>query len=250
MVTSSRTWPTARQSSRRARLRSPTRSRRTRTGATASQSRRQDVIFTLTTIMNPKNDVAGRAGYDDISRVKAIELQDVKLTFRSRTRRGSALRRAVRRSPEARPPGQGLQRDLEHEREQPDHRQADRQRSLHPRDYTKGQSMTMVRNPKFYGPRPKIDKIVFRFITNTDSEIQAIKGGEVDAIYPQPQLQLGDLRRTSRAQGPLERRCDVRAHRLQRRQEGLRAGEGSVVPAGVRIFDRPHCTREAALPAR
>ena len=57
--------------------------------------------------------------------------------------------------------------------------------------------MTMVRNPKFYGPQPKIDKIVFRFITNTDSEIQAIKGGEVDAIYPQPQLQLGDLRKTS-----------------------------------------------------
>jgi peptide/nickel transport system substrate-binding protein len=55
----------------------------------------------------------------------------------------------------------------------------------------------MVRNPKYYGKQPKIGKIVFRFITNTDSEIQAIKGGEVDAIYPQPQLQLGDLRRTS-----------------------------------------------------
>ena len=35
---------------------------------------------------------------------------------------------------------------------------------------------------------------MFRFITNTNSEIQAIRAGEVDAIYPQPQLALADLR--------------------------------------------------------
>jgi peptide/nickel transport system substrate-binding protein len=35
---------------------------------------------------------------------------------------------------------------------------------------------------------------VFRFITNTNSEIQAIRSGEVDAIYPQPQLALADLK--------------------------------------------------------
>ena len=35
---------------------------------------------------------------------------------------------------------------------------------------------------------------MFRFITNTNSEIQAIRSGEVDAIYPQPQLALADLR--------------------------------------------------------
>jgi ABC-type transport system substrate-binding protein len=36
-----------------------------------------------------------------------------------------------------------------------------------------------------------------RFITNTPSEIQAIRSGEVDAIYPQPQLALADLRNQS-----------------------------------------------------
>src|SRR5262249_48590005 len=40
----------------------------------------------------------------------------------------------------------------------------------------------------------KLDSIVFRFITNTNSEIQAIRSGEVDAIYPQPQLALADLK--------------------------------------------------------
>jgi peptide/nickel transport system substrate-binding protein len=60
--------------------------------------------------------------------------------------------------------------------------------------YTKGQSIVMVRNSTFFGKKPSLDKITFVFRTNTDTEIQAIRGGEVDAIYPQPQLQLAALR--------------------------------------------------------
>jgi peptide/nickel transport system substrate-binding protein len=52
----------------------------------------------------------------------------------------------------------------------------------------------MVRNPYFWGHRPALDKLTFVFRTNTDTEIQAIRGGEVDAIYPQPQLQLAALK--------------------------------------------------------
>jgi peptide/nickel transport system substrate-binding protein len=52
----------------------------------------------------------------------------------------------------------------------------------------------MVRNSTFFGRKPKLDRITFVFRTNTDTEIQAIRGGEVDAIYPQPQLQLAALR--------------------------------------------------------
>ncbi len=64
-------------------------------------------------------------------------------------------------------------------------------------NYTKGQSMTFTANPKWWGPhKPYLSKVVFVFRTNTDTEIQAIRGGEVDAIYPQPQLQLVDLKGT------------------------------------------------------
>ncbi len=64
-------------------------------------------------------------------------------------------------------------------------------------EYSRGQSITMLRNPRWWGKKPAVDRIVFRFITNTDSEIQAMRGGEVDAIYPQPQLQLASLLRQS-----------------------------------------------------
>ena len=61
--------------------------------------------------------------------------------------------------------------------------------------FDRGAGITLSRNNRgWYGPKAKLDSIVFRFITNTNSEIQAIKSGEVDAIYPQPQLALADLR--------------------------------------------------------
>jgi peptide/nickel transport system substrate-binding protein len=61
--------------------------------------------------------------------------------------------------------------------------------------FDRGSGITLSRNNRgWYGPKAKLDSIVFRFITNTNSEIQAIRSGEVDAIYPQPQLALADLR--------------------------------------------------------
>jgi len=61
--------------------------------------------------------------------------------------------------------------------------------------FDRGSGITLTRNPRaWHGKRAKLDSIVFRFITNTNSEIQAIRSGEVDAIYPQPQLALADLR--------------------------------------------------------
>jgi peptide/nickel transport system substrate-binding protein len=64
--------------------------------------------------------------------------------------------------------------------------------------FDRGSGVTLSRNPRgWHGKRAKLDSIVFRFITNTNSEIQAIRSGEVDAIYPQPQLALADLRNQS-----------------------------------------------------
>jgi peptide/nickel transport system substrate-binding protein len=61
--------------------------------------------------------------------------------------------------------------------------------------FDRGAGITLQRNPRgWYGRKPKLDSIVFRFITNTNSEIQAMRSGEVDAIYPQPQLALAELR--------------------------------------------------------
>jgi peptide/nickel transport system substrate-binding protein len=53
--------------------------------------------------------------------------------------------------------------------------------------WNKGADLTLVPNAKYWGKKPKLDKVVFKFITDTAAEFQAFKAGQVDAIAPQPQ---------------------------------------------------------------
>jgi peptide/nickel transport system substrate-binding protein len=61
-------------------------------------------------------------------------------------------------------------------------------------NYTKGQGVTLKANPYWYGNKPGLKEIDFKLITDTNSEIQAMRGGEVDAISPSPQTALAQLR--------------------------------------------------------
>lgn len=53
--------------------------------------------------------------------------------------------------------------------------------------WNKGADATLIPNPRFWGKKPNLDKVVFQFITDTAAEFQAFKAGNVQAIYPQPQ---------------------------------------------------------------
>jgi peptide/nickel transport system substrate-binding protein len=152
----------------------------------------QDFIFTWLTIINPKFDLADRTGYDQIQRAKALNDKTVKFIFKKpfapwKSLFGSIFPKHVLQGTDfntvwnncicnpknGKPIGNG---------------------PFLVQSYKRGQSITLVRNPSYWGARKgNVAKIVFRFITDTNSEIQAIRGGEVDAIYPQPQLQLADL---------------------------------------------------------
>ena len=61
-------------------------------------------------------------------------------------------------------------------------------------NYTKGQGLTLLANPDWYGTKPGLKEVDFKIITDTNSEIQAMRGGEVDAIYPSPQTALSELK--------------------------------------------------------
>jgi ABC-type transport system substrate-binding protein len=51
-------------------------------------------------------------------------------------------------------------------------------------NYTKGQGSTLKANPFWGGKKPGLAEVDFKIITNTDTEVQAMRGGEVDAITP------------------------------------------------------------------
>jgi peptide/nickel transport system substrate-binding protein len=60
-------------------------------------------------------------------------------------------------------------------------------------NYTKGQGLTLKPNALWYGKKPALKEVDFKLITDTNSEIQAMRGGEVDAINPSPQTALSQL---------------------------------------------------------
>jgi peptide/nickel transport system substrate-binding protein len=55
-------------------------------------------------------------------------------------------------------------------------------------NYTQGQSLTLVRNDKYFGPKAHLDSVVFRFLPESTTQPAALQNNEVDLIYPQPQL--------------------------------------------------------------
>jgi peptide/nickel transport system substrate-binding protein len=55
-------------------------------------------------------------------------------------------------------------------------------------NYTADQSLTLVRNDKYYGQKANLDSVVFRFLPESTTQPAALQNNEVDLIYPQPQL--------------------------------------------------------------
>lgn len=54
--------------------------------------------------------------------------------------------------------------------------------------WDKGVSITLVPNPGYWGEKPKLDKVIFQFVGDTAATFAAFKAGQVQMIYPQPQL--------------------------------------------------------------
>jgi peptide/nickel transport system substrate-binding protein len=50
--------------------------------------------------------------------------------------------------------------------------------------YKKGQNLVEVRNPHYWGPKGKLDKIIFSFILNDDQAPPAIQNGEANMVNP------------------------------------------------------------------
>jgi peptide/nickel transport system substrate-binding protein len=60
--------------------------------------------------------------------------------------------------------------------------------------WQRGVQLTLIKNPRFKaGPPMKLDRVVFRFILDTNARFQAMKAGEGQLMEPQPQLQIADI---------------------------------------------------------
>jgi peptide/nickel transport system substrate-binding protein len=60
--------------------------------------------------------------------------------------------------------------------------------------WQKGVQIAVKANKKFAaGPKMKLDRLVFRYILDTNARFQAMKAGEGQVMEPQPQLQIADF---------------------------------------------------------
>jgi len=65
--------------------------------------------------------------------------------------------------------------------------------------WQKGVQLTVARNPRYTaGPRMVLDKLVFRYIVDTNARFQALKANEGQVMEPQPQLQIAEFQNDSK----------------------------------------------------
>lgn len=60
-------------------------------------------------------------------------------------------------------------------------------------DYRSEESLTMVANENYYGGRPAIDRVIFRYFSNADAMVAAIERGEIDAAAGVPAASMAQL---------------------------------------------------------
>jgi peptide/nickel transport system substrate-binding protein len=58
--------------------------------------------------------------------------------------------------------------------------------------WNKGDSIVLTPNDKFWGPKPHLDQVTFKFQKNTAAEFQNFTSHQTDAIYPHPGLDVNE----------------------------------------------------------
>lgn len=58
--------------------------------------------------------------------------------------------------------------------------------------WERGQNLVLARNEAFWGEPAHLDRIVVRFVEDSGTQLQLLRGGEVDVLYPSPQAGLAE----------------------------------------------------------
>jgi len=148
-----------------------------------------DVIFTYQTIINPKIDAADKAqSYIDVKGVEKIDEKTVRFTMK----RPYFLALEILSFWDI-----GIYPKHIYDFKDP---QAFNKRVSNPigsgpyifEKWDVGDKIVFRRNENYWGPKPKIEKVIYKFITNDKARLQALRSGSVDVIIPAPE-QFADL---------------------------------------------------------
>jgi peptide/nickel transport system substrate-binding protein len=155
-----------------------------------------DYIYTWKIITNPTSNVASAVGYSNIASAKSSGHGKI-VTFRWKPGQAFADYRDLFSGAQGVLPGFALKgqafNDYWHNCVCGNDGHPISDGPFYMSSYTPGQGMILKKNPKFYGKKAGLKTVAFKIITDTNSEIQAMRGGEVDAIAPSPESALSQL---------------------------------------------------------
>jgi peptide/nickel transport system substrate-binding protein len=146
-----------------------------------------DFVSTWSTIMNKNWDITSRAGYEEVSKVQTPNATTAKVVFKKPFAAWKDMFGAL--IPAHKVKGQNFNNMWSNS--------IDIASGPFMFDrWQKGSQLVLKKNPNYKsGPVAKLNSVVFRFIPDTNTQFQAMRGGEVDMIAPQPQLQIADIKK-------------------------------------------------------
>src|SRR3954470_24659681 len=153
----------------------------------------KDFVYTWKNIVDPKNDVVGRDGYDQITGYTHKGAKQITFKWKKPYPDWQDLFGGV--YPSAALAGMDFNKTWTNCICGSDGKPVSDGPFILT-NYTKGQGSTLQSNPFWYGKKPGLKTIVFKIITDTNTEVQAMRGGEVDAINPTFGINLLPLKST------------------------------------------------------
>ena len=153
-----------------------------------------DFKFTWQTILNKKNNMATRDGYDQITDFKVISPTEFQEVFKGVF---APWRQLWAGNTTTVLPKHVLQgRDFNTVWNtcicDPKTKKPVSSGPMLLTSYKPNDEVTLEPNPEYWGPKKATVKVVFKPYTDSNSEINSFRAGEVDMIYPQNQLGLRD----------------------------------------------------------
>ena len=165
----------------------------------------KDFVYTLQQIDNPNNDLAGTTGYSNIDPTQFTHKGDKQVTFFWKTKNCTpdfpcgpfANWQSIfsRIYPAVALQGMDFNKIWTNCICGSDGKPVSNG-PYYLSNYTKGQGSVLKANPFWSGHKPAVQEVDFKIIADTNSEMTAMRGGEVDAISPTFGLYLQPLKST------------------------------------------------------
>ena len=151
-----------------------------------------DFKFTYDTIMNPKNNVITRDGYDQITAFNVVSPTEFQMVFKQvfAPYRDLWAGTSTAVLPKHVLEGQNFNKVWNKCICDPKTGTPIGSGPMLVESFTPDQQVTLVPNPNYWGKKATVPKVVFVPVLDSNAEVNAFRAGEVDMIYPQNQIGL------------------------------------------------------------